>query len=193
MSVGENIKRIRKEKGFTQKKLGELSGINEAQIRRYELGGKNANPKLETIEKIARALNVKITDLVESLYWTDYEKTEEYKELVKDSNSYEGIISILKAIYGDVTKQEYNYDSEDGSVHGTVYYYTIEKDENKFILHEDDIRTLLNYVKTSLPFMVDSLKDERSEEEIIKELCQKNEELMQKLINGTIKATKILD
>lgn len=58
MTVGENIKRIRNEKGLTQKQLGELCGINEVQIRRYELGGKNANPKIETIQKIADALKV---------------------------------------------------------------------------------------------------------------------------------------
>ena len=64
MTVGENIKRIRKEKGLTQKRLGELCGINEAQIRRYELGGKNSNPKLETLEKIASALSVEVYDLI---------------------------------------------------------------------------------------------------------------------------------
>lgn len=63
MSVGENIRRIRLEKGITQKELGEKSGINPAQIRRYELGGKNSNPKLETIQKIADALEVSIADI----------------------------------------------------------------------------------------------------------------------------------
>lgn len=56
MAVGENIKRIRKEKGLTQKKLGKLSGINEVQIRQYELG--KANPKIETVSRIASALGV---------------------------------------------------------------------------------------------------------------------------------------
>ena len=65
MTLGENIKKIRKEKGLTQKELGKISGINEAQIRRYELGGKNSNPKVETIKKIADALGVKIIDLTE--------------------------------------------------------------------------------------------------------------------------------
>ena len=49
-----DIRRIRKKRGLTQKQLGELSGINEVQIRRYELG--SDNPKIETIEKIAKAL-----------------------------------------------------------------------------------------------------------------------------------------
>ena len=35
MTVGENIKRIRKKKGLTQRRLGELCGINEANIRKY--------------------------------------------------------------------------------------------------------------------------------------------------------------
>lgn len=58
MTVGENIRRIRLEKGLTQKALGELSNINESQIRRYELGLANSNPKLDTIKKIAAGLDV---------------------------------------------------------------------------------------------------------------------------------------
>lgn len=58
MTIGDNIRRIRKERGLTQKQLGNLCGINEAQIRRYELGGANSNPKIETILKIAKALKV---------------------------------------------------------------------------------------------------------------------------------------
>ncbi len=54
MTVGENIRRIRKEKGLTQKQLGELCQMNEVQIRQYELG--KANPKIETVNKIASAL-----------------------------------------------------------------------------------------------------------------------------------------
>lgn len=55
MTIGENIKRIRKEKGLTQKKLGELCGINEANIRKYENG--KQNPKIETVSRIASALD----------------------------------------------------------------------------------------------------------------------------------------
>ena len=56
MTVGENIKRMRIEKGMTQKELGKMCNIAESAIRRYELGG--ANPKFETIQKIAAALSV---------------------------------------------------------------------------------------------------------------------------------------
>lgn len=72
MTVGENIRRLRKEKGLTQKQLGELCGINEVQIRRYELGGKNSNPKIETIRKIANALGVYMNELLEG-NWEEYQ------------------------------------------------------------------------------------------------------------------------
>ncbi|RKI42436.1 XRE family transcriptional regulator [bacterium D16-51] len=64
MTVSENIKRIRKEKGLTQKKLGELCGINEANIRKYENG--RQKPKIETLEKIANALGVSYLQLLEN-------------------------------------------------------------------------------------------------------------------------------
>lgn len=56
MTIGERIRNTRKAKHLTQKQLGELTGIAEPTIRRYELG--KLNPKYETIVKIAEALNV---------------------------------------------------------------------------------------------------------------------------------------
>lgn len=61
MSVGENIKRIRKEKGLTQKQLGEMCGLADSAIRRYE--SDRANPKYETLKKISSALGVYVSDL----------------------------------------------------------------------------------------------------------------------------------
>lgn len=65
MSVGENIKRIRTYKKMTQKELGEkLGGITQQQIGQWENG--NKNPKLETLQKLATALNTNINELLES-------------------------------------------------------------------------------------------------------------------------------
>lgn len=63
MTVGENIKRFRKEKGLTQKQLGELCNpnISAGTIRKYELS--ILNPKIETLQKISIALDVSLTDL----------------------------------------------------------------------------------------------------------------------------------
>lgn len=65
MVVSENLKRIRKEKGLTQKQLGNLCGMSEAMIRQYELGYRN--PKFETLQKIANILDVPVEYLIESI------------------------------------------------------------------------------------------------------------------------------
>lgn len=56
MTLGENIRITRKEQKLTQKQLGKRCGIDEANIRKYELG--SAIPKMETVQKIATALGV---------------------------------------------------------------------------------------------------------------------------------------
>ena len=63
MSVGMNIRCIRKEKGMTQKQLGEACGIAEPTIRRYELG--KLNPKFSTLQIIAKGLGVSTDDLID--------------------------------------------------------------------------------------------------------------------------------
>ena len=67
MNIGENIRRIRMEKHMTQKELGEkLGGISQQQIGQWETG--KANPKIDTIQKIADALNVSVIDFIENIY-----------------------------------------------------------------------------------------------------------------------------
>ena len=63
MTIGENIKRIRKEKHLTQKELGHLCGMADSAIRRYELG--KSTPKLQTLRRIAGGLKVPVNTLVE--------------------------------------------------------------------------------------------------------------------------------
>lgn len=55
------IKEVLSEKGYTQKKLSELTGIAEISLSRSI----NGNPTFETLQKIAKALNVPISDLFE--------------------------------------------------------------------------------------------------------------------------------
>nr|DAP69005.1 MAG TPA: Repressor protein CI [Caudoviricetes sp.] len=63
MPTGSKIKEIRMQRGLTQKQLGERCGMYESQIRKYENG--NANPKIETLQKIADVLGCATTDLME--------------------------------------------------------------------------------------------------------------------------------
>ena len=80
MPLGESIKKARIEKGYTQKQLGELCGMADSAIRRYE--NDVAKPKLSTLRRITDALEIHIFDLgpvmnfysVEELR-KDFEKT----------------------------------------------------------------------------------------------------------------------
>lgn len=75
--TGDNIKRIRIEQKLTQKKLGELCGIDEANLRKYENG--RLKPSLNTIRKIASSLNVYLSDLIDD--WSSYSSEEYAKDL----------------------------------------------------------------------------------------------------------------
>ena len=60
--VGFNIRRIREERGFSQEKLAALADLHIAYVGQIERGEKNIG--LKNLEKIAKALNVKIKDLL---------------------------------------------------------------------------------------------------------------------------------
>ncbi|WP_020602381.1 helix-turn-helix domain-containing protein [Spirosoma spitsbergense] len=56
--VASLIREARKSKGLTQKELGEMLGIGESRVSKYESG--RQNPTIATLQKIADTLNVKI-------------------------------------------------------------------------------------------------------------------------------------
>ena len=78
--TGDMIRKYRTEKGLTQKKLGELCGIADSAIRRYEAG--NANPKIETLQKIADALDIPVNRLRAGKIITGDELKEKLSEYV---------------------------------------------------------------------------------------------------------------
>ena len=57
MTIGEKIKRLRKERGMTQEDLGREIGVQKAAINKYETGIV-VNLKHDTIAKLARVLDV---------------------------------------------------------------------------------------------------------------------------------------
>lgn len=64
-SVGQRIRSYRIRLELSQEKLAELSGVHPTYIGQLERGEKNAT--LESIEKIAKALNVSLSQLFEKL------------------------------------------------------------------------------------------------------------------------------
>ena len=60
--IAENIKKYRKEKGLSQDKLARLADIAHATIIKIESGGIQ-NPTIDTVQKIAKALDIGLEDL----------------------------------------------------------------------------------------------------------------------------------
>lgn len=85
MPTGSKIKEFRIQKGLTQKQLGEKCGIADSNIRKYENG--KQNPKIETLQKIADALEVSVSDLLPSDY-IYIEKTINNKHFLDRLSSY---------------------------------------------------------------------------------------------------------
>lgn len=62
MTIGNNIKNIRRKQSMTQKELGDKLNITASAISAFE--NDKTNIKHVTLEKIANALNVSISDLL---------------------------------------------------------------------------------------------------------------------------------
>lgn len=62
MDIGDIIKKLRKEKGLTQKQLAEMTGLAEITIRQYE--AKKYIPKHAQLKKLCAALNVDINSMI---------------------------------------------------------------------------------------------------------------------------------
>lgn len=69
MTMGEKIKAHRSYLGLTQKQLGELTGIHEVAIRRYELD--KVKPRTDHLEKIASVLGTPMNTFLDFRIATD--------------------------------------------------------------------------------------------------------------------------
>lgn len=164
MTIGENIRKIRKEKKLTQSELAQKIGISYQQIGQYETGKRK--PKIETIDKIATALGVKIVDITREFKISDYKKTSEFQRLERNVDAQNGIIAILTDIYGSV---------EDKSVSGQYAdtdYYLVGKGNDQFILDNGIIDALYESTKASFPPLIECMKSNLSEDDYIKECLQ---------------------
>lgn len=163
MTVGENIRKLRKERGLTQKQLGEMCGIKEANIRKYELD--KANPKIETIERIAQALEVPIRAIKENITWEEHKNTEEIRRLERSSLPFEGMEVSLEKVFGAIEGKWVM-----GETGWQRPYWVVGKAPNTFVLYEPDVEALVKATEAMLPSLVERMKDTRPEAEIVQEI-----------------------
>lgn len=70
MTTGELIREARKKRGLTQRELGELLGMSDVGVAQWEKGLRN--PRLETRQRIAKALDIDVTALMSDSEKEDY-------------------------------------------------------------------------------------------------------------------------
>jgi len=61
-SIGDNIRMARKQKGITQKVLGEMIGVSNTYLSDIEIG--RTNPSIKTLKKIADGLEISYIELL---------------------------------------------------------------------------------------------------------------------------------
>lgn len=62
-TIGKNIKQRRQEKGLSQDKLFKLADLSLNTVVKIELDD-SPNPTIETVQRIAKALEVSVDDLL---------------------------------------------------------------------------------------------------------------------------------
>src|SRR3990167_6406483 len=67
--IGKNIKKLRQVKDLSQDRLSKLADVSYNSIIKLETGG-ITNPTIETLQKIAKALEVQVDDLLKG-FWNE--------------------------------------------------------------------------------------------------------------------------
>ena len=92
MNVGENIRKIRKDKNISRKELANRIGYSVYAIEKYEQGQRN--PSINALIDISKALNVTYTDLIEGKEHKGLKVTVKLTE----TDIVENIIRMLKQV-----------------------------------------------------------------------------------------------
>lgn len=103
MDLSQNIKKLRERKGLSQKELISLVGLGAPMYSRIETG--KVEPSLSTLEKIATALNVNLSELFtnnfEDINSFDSDLVEKVKMIEALSNDEKKtVFSIVDAFVG---------------------------------------------------------------------------------------------
>lgn len=146
MTTGQRIQQARKKAGLSQKQLGEKLGLSASMIGQWE--NDLRNPKRETLERIADALNVSVA------YFLGYAPTHE----IAKKDFFEGKIdaaihNVLEVMFGKKTETKIagdgNYLIETISIYGSG--------EDAISINDDDVFTITEAVKGIIRVLVEQL------------------------------------
>lgn len=63
MQVGQSIRHLRNQKGLSLRELARRAGVDHSNLGKIERGT-GSSPTLDTLEKIAKALNVTLSEML---------------------------------------------------------------------------------------------------------------------------------
>lgn len=148
MNIGDNIKKIRKEKGLKQTDFANLLNISQSYLSDLENSRKNIS--VDTAKQIAKNLNVTMGYLTSGnkMYGdlTDEEKKDQFlklnKELAKNNTTREQNLknNLLELIKADLQYLDVHF------LNNTYNFYELEKDnEDNLLFVSVLLQQLYNY------------------------------------------------
>ena len=88
MDIGENIRKVRDLKGFSQQALAESIGLSQKQLSRIETN--QVSPTFDTLEKICEALGITLKNLLlfnEDLVFNNYNENHNGGKFIAYNNT----------------------------------------------------------------------------------------------------------
>ena len=127
MSIGQNLKNLRKEKKLSQKELAELANITERTIYNYEK--EKQVPKPRIINKLAMALNVTADTLVNGTPLNIQKTSQEYIYYEKDMLELSELLEKTTALFAGGSISD---EAKDEFFESLTQAYFIAKKKTRF-------------------------------------------------------------
>ena len=145
MNISEKIKQLRKNKKMSQKELAQKTGLSIGSIQGYEQG--RYNPKLETVLKIADALEISPSVFYDDLTQEERKSILEAKAKKADKDNFNNVIEILANINDD-----FYWYAEDEDL------YFFGTNEKVFALKPKSIQAIQKAIEGLITPIVEQLK-----------------------------------
>lgn len=142
MSIGENIKKIRKARNLTQKQLGNLIDKKEITVRRYEKG--DITPPIAVIKNIAEKFDIPIVEIIGDDPRSDINKEFVISEAKKYDNFNIGLDKALDELHkrpSEVRKEKQvnnEYIDDQEIIYKLLQHYNYKYCDNRYDLSKLD-------------------------------------------------------
>lgn len=149
MNIGENIRKIRKQKGLTLKELGKIIGVSEQAVGQYERGDRNL--KIEMLIKIAATLNIDLLELTSINTVMNDLNINPNKIFAKNTNG--------KIEFNISPIIENPIQDEKGIVYLKEYIKYISE-KNNMLLYSHEVDEIFKFIKPTIDLLINNKSNE---------------------------------